>query len=168
MRPSVKRKLDLIQKGINMKHITASEKIHIVHWSYFLSGRLFLVLYEKDGDKRHVKFLRPAPALAAYLQDHFQMRTSVDMLNAAGANWVDEDPFYEKGVEVPVKVDDGLMRFCAQLGVDVTEFLYAISCFMCNPANHDCIIAYLNGLVLEADAEKKQGEMSCNKRRDME
>lgn len=137
-----------------MKHITASEEIHITHWSYALNGRLIIVIYEKDGEHdRHVKFLRPTPQLDAYLLDHLRARISVDTLNAVGANWIDEDPFFKKGVEVPIEVDDGLKRFCSQLGVDVTEFLYAISCFLCNPANHDCALAYLNGLVLEAEAE---------------
>ena len=137
-----------------MKYITADEEIHITHWGYALNGRLLSIIYEKDGvHERYVKFLRPTPQIDAYLLEHLHTRVSVDALNAAGADWVDEEPFFEKGIEVPVEVDDGFMRFCSQNGINVSEYFHGLSCYLCNPANRERVMAFLHETTPQIKAE---------------
>ena len=138
----------------SMKCITADEKIHITHWEYALNGRLLSIIYEKDGaHERHIKFLRSTHQLDAYLLNHLQTWVSVSALNAIGAEWVDEEPFFEIGVEVPVEVDDCFTRFCAQNGITVFEYLYGLSCYLCNPANYESVMAFLNETMLQIKAD---------------
>ena len=140
-----------------MKHITADEEIHISHWTYALDGRALVIIYERDRKhERYVKFLRPTPQLDEYLVNHLQERVSVSALNAVGANWVDEDPFFETGVEVPVEVDDEVVRYCAQNGIAVSEYLYGFSCFCCNPANKEYILEFLPSVIRQAANESCQ------------
>lgn len=127
-----------------MKYITADETIHITHWAYVLDGLVLSVIYEKDGEhKRHIKFLQPSPSLEALLLNHLRLRISVNSLNEAGANWVDEEPYFEKCADFPVEVEDGFIRYCTQNGITVSECLHGISCFLCNPLNKEYLAKIL-------------------------
>ena len=142
-----------------MKHITADEEIHISHWTYALDGRALVIIYERDrAHERYVKFLRPTPQLDEYLVNHLQTRVSVSALNAVGANWVDENQFFETGIEVPIEVDDEVVRYCAQNGVAVSEYLYGFSCFCCNPEHSECVKEFLSAIVSRAEVEMTEDE----------
>ena len=127
-----------------MKNLTYDEAFRITYWSQKLMGGLTLIIYEKEGEcVRHVKFLADSPELGKYLSRYPDEKISVAELNSAGAEWVDEEPYFMQGMEVPVEVAKKLERFCKQQGVTVEEYLRGLSCFLCNPAHNRIVIDYI-------------------------
>ena len=138
------------------------KQIHIHYMSVFC-GYFILVVYDTASDpERQVKFLVNRPT--AYLGHTEASGEPMEPDTLAGQKvaWVDEEDFLKDGVKVQLDLSDDTRRmllvWCHKHRVKVEAFLHGFSCFMCNPANTDVILEYMEQCVEEWKKEGKHDE----------